>query len=108
MRRKVKDWEEILRRICRLEGEDVKIMVFRNFERGYFPWEVRIWSKPEMRVPLRFSERTRRKAVLLAVLSYSQWLELVPDLEYDGSCARILERPGVYEELDLALGARGA
>lgn len=108
MRRKVKDWEGILRRICHLEGEDVKMMVFRNFGGGVFPWEVRIWSKPEMRVPVKFSERTRKKAVLLAVFFYSHWLKLVPDLEYDGSCARVLERPGVYEELDLALGARGA
>ena len=100
-------WECILRRICRMIGEDSDLRIWkRPRTEGWssFTWVVDIYDNSKKINPIRFTEKTRQEAVLRAILDYSIGMNLLSDAEYDTG---FLLNPGIYEELDMALSVRG-
>lgn len=108
-------WECILRRICRMIGEDSDLRIEKRSEERTswtsFPWVVDIYDSSTEVEPTRFVDRTRQKAVLQAISHYSVVMNLLSEVEYDTIFLFLLPdfllNPGVYEELDMALSARG-
>lgn len=100
-------WEMILGRICRMIGEDLDLRIWkRSRMEGWalFIWVVDICDNSKRINPIRFVDRTRQEAVLRAILHYSIKMNLLLDAEND---IGFLLNPGIYEELDMALSARG-
>ena len=98
-------WEEILLRVIRASGEeDFRVEISQIPDGGHLQWYVKVWEEgPEIRLPpVWFFENTRHLAILQAVLWFSGKGGLC---RFDG--LGDLEAGGGYEELDLALAARG-